>query len=111
MKEFLYAELGTNGSIDGSERIVLKGRFQQKQLETVIRRYIVEYVTCKTCKSPDSTLSKENRLWFVSCESCGSNRSVGSIKTGFQVQTVWPLQIVLNDRNGFENREKESLDM
>lgn len=81
---FLYAELGTTGSIDGSHRLVIKGRFQQKQIETVLRKYIVEYVTCKTCKSINTVLKKENRLFFLDCNSCGSRRSVSSIKTGFQ---------------------------
>ena len=38
--QFLFAELGTNGSVDGSKRLVIKGRFQQKQIENVLRRYI-----------------------------------------------------------------------
>lgn len=46
----------------------------------------VEYVTCKTCKSPDTLLTKENRIFFMSCESCGSRRSVNAIKSGFQAQ-------------------------
>ncbi|GAA5965307.1 hypothetical protein JCM3765_007159 [Sporobolomyces pararoseus] len=85
--QFLFAELGTNGSVDGSARLVIKGRFQQKQIENVLRRYIVEYVTCKTCKSPDTTLTKDNRLFFMTCSSCGSTRSVQAIKTGFQATT------------------------
>ncbi|KAF4555913.1 Eukaryotic translation initiation factor 2 subunit beta-like protein [Elsinoe fawcettii] len=85
--QFLFAELGTSGSVDGSRRLVIKGRFQQKQIENVLRRYIVEYVTCKTCRSPDTELSKgENRLYFVTCNSCGSRRSVTAIKTGFSAQ-------------------------
>ncbi|KAF2114621.1 domain found in IF2B/IF5-domain-containing protein [Lophiotrema nucula] len=85
--QFLFAELGTSGSVDGSRRLVIKGRFQQKQIENVLRRYIVEYVTCKTCRSPDTELSKgENRLHFVTCNSCGSRRSVSAIKTGFSAQ-------------------------
>ncbi|KAG8744101.1 hypothetical protein FRC10_010782 [Ceratobasidium sp. 414] len=84
--QFLFAELGTTGSVDGSQRLVIKGRFQPKQLENVLRRYIVEYVTCKTCKSPDTILTKENRIYFMSCESCGSRRSVSAIKAGFQAQ-------------------------
>jgi len=87
-KDYLFAELGTNGSVDGSNRLILKGRFQQKQLENVVRRYIHEYVTCKTCKSPDTVLGKENRVWFITCENCGSKRSVSAIKTGFQAQTT-----------------------
>lgn len=30
--QFLFAELGTSGSVDGSRRLVIKGRFQQKQV-------------------------------------------------------------------------------
>jgi len=41
--QFLFAELGTNGSVDGSRRLVIKGRFQQKQIENVLRRYIGKY--------------------------------------------------------------------
>jgi translation initiation factor 2 subunit 2 len=52
--QFLFAELGTSGSVAGERRLVIKGRFQQKQIENVLRRYIVEYVTCKTCRSPDT---------------------------------------------------------
>lgn len=104
--QFLFAELGTSGSVDGSRRLVIKGRFQQKQIENVLRRYIgkftlyqsdvrrstnriitVEYVTCKTCRSPDTELNKgENRLYFVTCNSCHSRRSVTAIKTGFSAQ-------------------------
>ncbi|EGO26793.1 hypothetical protein SERLADRAFT_368302 [Serpula lacrymans var. lacrymans S7.9] len=84
--QFLFAEMGTTGSVDGSGRLVIKGRFQPKQIENVLRRYIVEYVTCKTCKSPDTLLTKENRIFFMSCESCGSRRSVNAIKSGFQAQ-------------------------
>lgn len=40
--QFLFAELGTSGSVDGNARLVIKGRFQQKQLENVLRRYISE---------------------------------------------------------------------
>ena len=48
---------------------------------------IGEYVQCKTCRSPDTVLAKENRLIFVQCESCGSSRTVSAIKTGFMAQT------------------------
>lgn len=84
--QYLFAELGTSGSVDGQKRLVIKGKFQSKQMENVLRRYILEYVTCKTCKSINTELKKEqsNRLFFMVCKSCGSTRSVSSIKTGFQ---------------------------
>ncbi|XP_042204671.1 eukaryotic translation initiation factor 2 subunit 2-like isoform X3 [Homarus americanus] len=82
--QFLLAELGTSGSIDGSNQLIIKGRFQQKQIENVLRRYIKEYVTCHTCRSPDTILQKDARLYFLQCEQCNSRCSVAPIKSGFQ---------------------------
>ncbi|KAJ7998821.1 hypothetical protein DPEC_G00208950 [Dallia pectoralis] len=84
---FLLAELGTSGSIDGTNQLIIKGRFQQKQIENVLRRYIKEYVTCHTCRSPDTILQKDTRLYFLQCETCHSRCSVASIKAGFQAVT------------------------
>ncbi|XP_074644551.1 eukaryotic translation initiation factor 2 subunit 2-like [Tubulanus polymorphus] len=84
---FLLAELGTSGSVDGNNQLIIKGRFQAKQIENVLRRYIKEYVTCHTCRSPDTILQKDTRLFFLQCETCGSRCSVASIKSGFQAVT------------------------
>lgn len=84
---FLLAELGTSGSIDGNNQLIIKGRFQQKQIEHVLRAYIKEYVTCHTCRSPETILQKDTRLYFLQCETCGSRCSVASIKSGFQAVT------------------------
>jgi len=84
---FLFAELGTSGAVDGSNQLIMKGRFQQKHIENVLRRYIKEYVTCHTCRSPDTILNKETRLFFLQCMTCHSSCSVQTIKTGFQAVT------------------------
>ncbi|XP_059641904.1 eukaryotic translation initiation factor 2 subunit beta-like [Cornus florida] len=80
---FLLAEMGTSGSLDGQQRLVVKGRFAPKNFEGILRRYVNEYVICNGCKSPDTILTKENRLFFLKCEQCGSERSVAPIKAGF----------------------------
>merc|ERR1712136_585238 len=84
---FLSAELGTVGAVDGNNQLIMKGRFQQKHIENVLRRYIKEYVTCHTCRSPDTILNKETRLFFLQCMTCHSSCSVQTIKTGFQAIT------------------------
>jgi len=84
---FLLAELGTSGSVDGSNQLIIRGRYTQKQIENVLRRYIKEYVTCHTCRSRETLLQKDTRLFFLQCETCGSRCSVASIKTGFQAVT------------------------
>jgi len=85
--QFLLAELGTSGNVDANNSLILKGRYQQKHIETVLRRYIKEYVTCHTCKSPSTLLERETRLFFLQCQHCGSRSSVASIKSGFQAVT------------------------
>ena len=98
-----------SASLDGTQQLIIKGKFQQKQIETVLRRYISEYtsidayhrlvvmttnlfhaeeyVTCHTCRSPETNLHKETRLFFLQCETCGSRCSVQNIKSGFQAVT------------------------
>lgn len=98
VQDFLMAELGTSGSVDGYNQLLIKGRFQQKNIEGVLKRYIREYVTCHTCKSAETLLQKDGRLHFLQCESCGSRCSVQSIKSGFQAVTGKRKQ--LRDKQG-----------
>ncbi|KAJ0736436.1 putative translation initiation factor IF2/IF5 [Helianthus annuus] len=91
---FLLAELGTSGSLDGQQRLVVKGRFAPKSFEGILRRYMSrvlfalivvleakvvfadtfsftdEYVICNSCKGGDTRIEKdkENRLIFLKCD-------------------------------------------
>lgn len=85
--QFLLSELGTTGSLDSQNALIIRGRFQQKQIEAVLKRYVQDYVQCRTCKSAETNLTKENRLYFLRCNLCGSSRTVSAIKSGFKAQT------------------------
>ncbi|KAK9823270.1 hypothetical protein WJX72_001477 [[Myrmecia] bisecta] len=86
---FLLAELGTSGSLDGQQRLVVKGRFLPKAFEGVLRRYVNEYVLCNSCKSPDTLLDRDSatRIMFLRCQQCGASRTVTPIKAGFVART------------------------
>lgn len=84
--EYVLAELGTNGSIDGSQRLTIRGRFQPKQVESVMRHYVTEFVKCNTCGSTKTELKKENRMNFLHCNACQSRRTVVSINKGYVAQ-------------------------
>lgn len=87
--QFFMAELGTEGSIDGTQRLVIRGKYVPKYIESLLRKYIVEYVTCQMCRSPSTTLTRDSvsRLFFIHCQDCGSSRSVAQIRAGFHAQT------------------------
>jgi hypothetical protein len=45
---FFWAELGTDGALDGAQQLVIKGRYKPKQIETLLRRYLAAYVRGNT---------------------------------------------------------------
>jgi translation initiation factor 2 subunit 2 len=83
--QFFMAELGTEGSIDGNQRLVIRGKYVPKYIESLLRKYIVEYVTCQMCRSPNTELTRDagTRLNFCKCRDCGSSRSVAPISSGY----------------------------
>ncbi|KAL7471051.1 hypothetical protein ACHAXS_011327 [Conticribra weissflogii] len=83
--QFFMAELGTEGSIDGNQRLVIRGKYVPKYIESLLRKYIVEYVTCQMCRSPNTELTRDSgsRLHFIQCRDCGSSRSVAPISSGY----------------------------
>lgn len=87
--QFTLAELGTEGSIDGNQRLVIRGRYVPKYIESLLRKYITEYVSCQMCRRPNTTLTRDSvsRLYFVHCQDCGSSRSVAAIRSGFHAAT------------------------
>jgi translation initiation factor 2 subunit 2 len=81
--KFIFDELATTGSIDSQERLLLKGKFTSAHIETVIRKYLREFVICNNCKSMRTTLDKDNanKLLFLICQNCGAKRSRCTKKT------------------------------
>ena len=61
---------------------------QNPQMESLLKKYIKEFVTCQMCKSPKTDLhrDKDSRLWNMMCRNCGAQRSCQSIKAGFLAQ-------------------------
>lgn len=85
VKAYFFAELGTEGSIDGHDRLIFKSRLRAPQITSILKNYIAEYVTCHMCRNPETTLTRDEqtRLYFVQCEGCNARRSVALIKSGY----------------------------
>ena len=65
---YFNAELGVPCSLDPEGKLTFKGRFTPKQIESVVRKYMIAYVQCQMCKNFDSNLVKESatpRYFFV----------------------------------------------
>jgi len=82
---YFNAELGVPCSLDPEGKLTFKGRFTPKQIESVVRKYMIAYVQCQMCRNFDSNLVKESatRLTFLECNRCGARMSVQNVEKGF----------------------------
>ncbi len=89
LQSFVLSELGTTGSIDGDNQLILKTKIMAKNAENLLRKYIEEYVRCRNCKGIETDLVKDStsRLHFIQCKRCLASRSVAAIKAGYQATT------------------------
>ena len=77
LTQFVLAEFGTEGSIAGDGQLILRGNYKEKHAESLLRKYIREFVTCDMCKSANTTLARDSstRLYNVTCHNCGASRT------------------------------------
>merc|ERR1712194_631372 len=85
LSAYVFAELGCDGTFAGEGSFILKGRFYPRNIESLLRKYIREYVMCPMCRSSKTNLIKDQatRLHVLNCDNCGATRSCQSIKSGF----------------------------
>merc|ERR1712137_1437007 len=86
---YVLAEFGTEGSMAGDGQLILKGRYLPKHAESLLRKYIKEFITCEMCKSATTRLERDSstRLYMVHCDNCGASRTATSIKSGYHAVT------------------------
>lgn len=77
---YMMGEFGANATIDSCGQFIIRGKFKQRDIEVILRRYIVEFVACKECKCVDTTFTRINKLNFVKCSKCGSTKTVPALK-------------------------------
>jgi len=83
--QYITTELGSSASVDARSRLLIKGRYDDKAIESILRRYVGTYVMCGGCKSIDTLLDKdkEARVQVVRCQACDASKAVKSIQAGF----------------------------
>ncbi len=57
--------------------MVIWGKWVPKYIKSLLRKYIVSYVTCEMCCSPNMELTRDpcTQLNFCKCHNCGSSSS------------------------------------
>ncbi|HLC59526.1 MAG TPA: translation initiation factor IF-2 subunit beta [archaeon] len=78
LSKYIYKELAMAGNIQGNQ-LVLYGHKNNEDLQKMLENYVNEFVLCKSCKNPDTKLSTEGRIDYMSCEACGSKMAIRSL--------------------------------
>lgn len=73
---FITTELVTSCTLNGKMEMVIRGRYDQKNMIQVITRYIDRFLKCKNCHKIGCALYKKDKLNFQYCEICHSQHSL-----------------------------------
>ena len=78
VKSYFSYELRSECSIDANSRLIIKGKYGTKHIESILKKYIFEYVCCYMCRNPDTYITRDSlsRVSFLHCNLCNSKRSV-----------------------------------
>lgn len=88
LMSFILSELCANGSIDGTERLIIRGKYPPSAIEKIVRNYINQYVLCQGCKSIDTFIDKDKttRVTFLRCNICQASVSIKPIVQGYRAK-------------------------
>ena len=78
IKSFLEKELLTTSSINQSNQLLIRGRYDSEIIIKQYGKYLKQYVQCPSCKSYSTKLNKntEFKLNNIQCNKCFSEKSV-----------------------------------
>lgn len=76
--KYVSKELAVPGTYEG-HRAVLVGKFKEELLNHKLEHYINEYVFCKECKKPDTSLITYEGVKYKRCEVCGARSPVNPV--------------------------------
>lgn len=85
IKKYIFSELATNGSVNAKGELLMKGNYTKPKIQDVLRLYIEHFMVCTSCDAVLNTeIVRENRMYSLKCNNCGSSKNVGNIQDGFK---------------------------
>ncbi|MCG3215119.1 MAG: translation initiation factor IF-2 subunit beta [Candidatus Heimdallarchaeota archaeon] len=77
--KFMAGELATSVTMEGN-RAVFAGKHAKVSLQTLLERYVKDYVICGECGKPDTRLITETRIMWKRCDACGASIAVKPLR-------------------------------
>ena len=84
MAQYVGAGLGIEPILQ-EEALLMEGRrFDKESLQSITKKYILEYIKCPYCSSTNTQFFKDSsiRQYILKCEACQSSKTMIAIKGG-----------------------------
>lgn len=70
--KFLQFECGAQRTVSKDQKCLLMGKFPEDRIQSVVDDFIVKFVLCEKCRSPETDFTVENRDLVSHCDACGA---------------------------------------
>lgn len=75
--KYIEKQLATKGQIEGSF-VIFNTKLSASKINERIQQFTDQFVICKECGKPDSTISKDTGIYFFTCQACGARYSLNT---------------------------------
>jgi translation initiation factor 2 subunit 2 len=72
VKSFVLTEIRILGCLNNENKLIISDRIKRQTIENALKRYILEYVKCRSCDSLNTKINKIDKT--LVCESCQASR-------------------------------------
>lgn len=79
ISNYFKAETGLINTINQHNQLIIQGKFDELKCESIMKKYINEFVSCRQCKGLNTTMLKEHGLTFLQCNQCSAKTSLGKL--------------------------------
>lgn len=75
--KYIEKQLATKGIIEGNF-VIFNSKISAAKINMRIQQFADQFVICKECGKPDTKLSKDTGVYFLSCQACGAKYSLNT---------------------------------
>lgn len=75
LTKYIEKQLATKGQIEGSF-VIFNTKLSSNKINERVQQFTDQFVICKECGKPDTTLTKDTGIYFIKCQACGAKYSI-----------------------------------
>ena len=79
ISNYFKAETKLVNTTNQHNQLIIQGNINESKCESIMKKYINEFVCCRQCKGLNTIILKEHGLTFIQCNQCLAKTSLGKL--------------------------------